>query len=235
MFPFDPRQVPNMNLLAIAAGCAVILLPTLTSSRPELPLTGGRYIGSAACKNCHDGADKGDMFTHWTKTGHAKAYETLASDAAKEVGKKLGIEDPQKSEQCLKCHVTAFGADKKELKASFKMEMGVQCETCHGPGETHQKKRMAEAMKPGTTPSPITADEIQSARSIDTCTKCHTKESPTYKPFCFKERMQHVEHLDPRKQRSEEELAKLRATDAADCEVCGATKEAAAKKEGEGK
>lgn len=222
-----------MNLITLAAvGCGLLLLPALTPSKPETTFpNGGRYIGSAMCKNCHDGADKGDAYTHWTKTGHAKAYETLASDKAKEVGKKLGIDEPQKSEQCLKCHVTAYGLDKKEIKASFKIEMGVQCETCHGPGEAHQKKRFAEAMKPGTAPSAITADEIQSGRSIETCTKCHTKESPTYKPFCLKERMQHVEHLDPRKKRSEEELQQLRATDGPDCEVCGAAKDASAPKQ----
>ncbi|MBL8728427.1 MAG: hypothetical protein JNM25_08360 [Planctomycetes bacterium] len=223
-----------MNLLALASvGCGLLLLPLLSPSQPETTFpAGGRYIGAAMCKNCHNGADKGDAYDHWSKTEHAKAFETLASDKAKEVAKQLGIEDPQKSEKCLKCHVTAYGVDKKEIKASFKAEMGVQCESCHGPGEDHQKKRFAEAMKPGTTPSEITADEIHASRSIDTCGKCHNKESPTYKPFCLKERMQKIEHLDPRKKRTDEELAKLRATDGPDCEVCGATKDAAAKKEG---
>lgn len=211
-----------MHLLSIIAiGCGLVLLPTLSPPRSETaPPAGGRYIGSAMCKNCHNGADKGNAYDHWAQTPHAKAYETLASDKAKEVAKKLGIEDPQKSEKCLKCHVTAYGVDKKEIKASFKVEHGVQCESCHGPGEDHQKKRFAEAMKQGATPSPMTPDEIKVGRTVDTCKKCHNEESPTYKPFCLKERMEKIEHLDPRKKRSEEDLKKLRSTCAPDCKVC---------------
>ncbi len=217
-----------MHLFSLAAvACGFVLLPLLPVQDPKggqdakpAAGTGGRYIGAAACKNCHNGADKGNAYDHWLGTPHAKAYENLASDKAKEAGKKVGVDDPQKSDKCLKCHVTAFGVDKKELKASFKIEAGVQCETCHGPGEEHQKKRFAEAMKQGAAPSPITPGEIRSLRTADGCVKCHNEESPTYKPFCLKERMDKVEHLDPRKKRSEEELKKLRATDAPDCKVC---------------
>ena len=213
-------------LSLVSLGCGILLLPILSLNLPgpdlsgPTPPAGGRYIGAAMCKNCHNGADKGNAYDHWMGTPHAKAFENLASDKAKEAAKKLGIDDPQKSEKCLKCHVTAYGVDKKEIKVSFKPEHGVQCEACHGPGEDHYKKRFAEAQKPGTAPSPITADEIHSLRAADGCVKCHNEESPTYKPFCLKERMEKIEHLDPRKKRSEEELKKLRATDAPDCKVC---------------
>lgn len=225
-----------MNLLSIAAiGCGLALLPFLSPSEPETPPpSGGRYIGAAACKNCHNGADKGNCFDHWAQTKHAKAYENLAGDKAKEAGKKLGIDEPQKSEKCLKCHVTAYGLDKKEIKATFKMELGVQCETCHGPGEDHQKKRFAESQKTGATPAPMTPEEIKVDRSVETCKKCHNEESPTYKPFCMKERMKEVEHLDPRKKRSEEELKKLRETCTPDCTVCKTGGEAKDEKKPEG-
>jgi hypothetical protein len=213
-----------MHLLSIVSiGCGLLLLPLLSSPRDAATVpAGGRYIGAAMCKNCHNGADKGNAYDHWAQTPHAKAWENLASDKAKEAGKKLGVDDPQKSDKCLKCHTTAFGVDKKDIKASFKVENGVQCETCHGPGEDHQKKRFAEAMKQGTPPSPITADEIHAGRTPELCKKCHNEESPTYKPFCLKERMEKIEHLDPRKKRSDEELKKLRDTCAPDCKICKA-------------
>ncbi|HEX5054791.1 MAG TPA: cytochrome c family protein [Planctomycetota bacterium] len=220
-------------LSAVSVVCGLLLLPLLTSSLPgpDTPLPkGGRYIGAAMCKSCHEGAAKGDQYEHWSKTEHAKAYENLGTDKAKEVGKKHGVDDPQKSEKCLECHVTAYGLDKKEIKGSFKMELGVQCESCHGPGEEHQKKRFAEAMKKDAAPSPITAEEIHAERSMNTCGKCHNEKSPTYKPFCLKERMEKIEHLDPRKKRTDEELAKLRATDDPNCKI-HPTKDAAAKKD----
>lgn len=213
-----------MNPLSLVSllslGGALLLLPLAGSNQPETQDKAARYIGASVCKNCHSGADKGNAFDVWQKTDHAKAFEVLASDKAKEVAKKAGIEDAQKSEKCLKCHVTAFEVDAKEKKNTFKNEMGVQCESCHGPGEAHQKKRFAEAMKQGATPSPVTADEIKVGRSIDTCKKCHNADSPTHKPFCLKEHMGKIEHLDPRKKRSDEEIKKIKETDAPDCEVC---------------
>lgn len=218
----------------VLIGCGLILLPVLSSPRTEPAfVAGGRYIGAAMCKNCHNGDDKGNAYDHWSKTPHAKAFETLASDKAKEVGKKAGVDEPQKSDKCLECHVTAFGVDKKEIKASFKIENGVQCESCHGPGEDHQKKRFAEAMKKGEAPSPLLPEEIGVGRSVDTCKKCHNDKSPTYKAFCLKERMEKIEHLDPRKKRSDEDLAKLRNTCTPDCTVCKSGKQDGAdKKEG---
>lgn len=219
-----------MNVLAVfTLGLGLIAVPFFTAPQQPGQNPDTKYIGAGMCKNCHNGADKGNAFDHWSQTDHAKAYDVLGSDKAKEVGKKLGVDDPQKSEKCLKCHVTAYEVDKKLKKPSLKMENGVQCESCHGPGEAHQKKRFAEAMKQGAEPSPITADEIHALRGMDTCKKCHNSDSPTYKPFCLKERMEKIEHLDPRKKRSEEDLKKLRATDAPDCEVCSKKKAEAGK------
>ncbi|MBL8723505.1 MAG: hypothetical protein JNK49_05630 [Planctomycetes bacterium] len=243
---------PFSLFAVVAVACSAFLWPagtpfaggTPSASGAASPLepgyvAGGRYIGAGACKNCHNGPAKGDMYDHWTKTKHAQAFASLASDKAKEVGKKHGVDEPQKSEKCLKCHVTAYGLPPAEVKNTLKQADGVQCESCHGPGEAHQKKRFAEASKPGAQPSPITADETHSARSMDNCNKCHNQDSPTFQPFCLVERMKDVEHLDPRKKRTAEELAKLRETCAPDCAHCKETKAKAAadgdKKDGEKK
>lgn len=224
----------------LAFGCGLLLLPLFLQPDPTFtPATGAaasaaaapnRYVGVKVCKNCHNTAENGDAFGHWEKSPHAKAFETLASAEAKEAGKKLGVDDPQKSEKCLKCHVTAYGVDAAEIKRGFKAEDGVQCETCHGPGENHFKTRFKESQS-GGTPTPVTAEEIHAGRDIKLCAKCHNEESPTYKPFCLKERMEKIEHLDPRKKRTPEQLEKLRATCAPDCPKCskkdGDKKEAA--------
>ncbi|MEZ5962393.1 MAG: cytochrome c family protein [Planctomycetota bacterium] len=218
----------SSSLLAI--GCGLFLLPIFfvppgpgaAAPVPEAAAA-NRFIGAKACKNCHDGAEKGNMFDHWSKTPHAKAYETLASDKAKEVGKKHGVDDPQKSDKCVQCHVTAFGVDAKEIKRGFKTEDGVQCESCHGPGENHAKLRLKESQT-GGTPAPVSAEEIETGRDAKHCQKCHNEKSPTYKPFCLKERMEVIEHLDPRKKRSEEELKKLRATCYPECPKCSEKK-----------
>lgn len=168
-----------------------------------------KYIGAEKCKNCHQNEAGGDQYGHWTKSGHAKAFETLASPEAKEIAKAKGIEDPQKSDQCLKCHQTAFGAAAEAIKKGFDAKKGVQCESCHGPGEAHLKARFAAAAKGGADASvrqAVEAGEIQSHVEVKTCMGCHNEESPTFKPFCIHERAARITHMDPRHKREEGKL-----------------------------
>lgn len=223
-----------LSLLAIAFGFVAVPVAATIASPQDPPAAQekvNRYIGAGQCKNCHTGEDKGDAYTKWTKTPHAKAFETLAGDKAKEIAKKQGIEDPQKSEKCLKCHVTAYGVAANELKKSFKPDQGVQCESCHGPGENHFKVRFAESQK-GGTPAPVGEGEIKKGRTMELCKTCHNENSPTFQPFCLKERMEKIEHLDPRKKRTEEEIKKLRETCYPECPKCSKKGDDAKKSDG---
>ena len=181
-------------------------------SAPAASATASKYIGAEKCKNCHQATASGDQYGVWHKVGHAKAFETLASDKAKEIAKSKGIEDPQKSDQCLKCHTTAFGVAADQIKKGFDPKQGVQCESCHGPGEAHFKARFAAAAKSGgeeggkaAAYQALPAGEMTSKVDQKTCLGCHNSESPTFKPFCFFERSAKIAHLDPRKPRTAEE------------------------------
>ena len=202
------------------------LLPTLWGRTPlEAPArpAANKYIGAKKCKNCHDAEASGNQWGSWQHAGHAKAFETLSSAKAKEIGKQRGIADPSKSEKCLKCHVTAFGAPKKEFKKSFKQEDGVGCETCHGMGNNHARARFraansAEEEDEGfgeeeeseeATYTEIPAGEIGTNIQPKLCLDCHNHDSPTYKPFCFYQRVAKIRHLNPLKPRSAEELAAM--------------------------
>ena len=209
---------PGHWLLVAAPLCLAGLLAGATkgpavaapgAAEPE-PAAASKYIGAAKCENCHSAEKVGAQYGHWEKMAHAKAYETLAGDKAKELGKAKGIDDPQKADACLKCHVTGHGEPAESFAKGFKPEMGVQCETCHGPGEAHLKARMAAAAEadPAKAP-PVAAGEIIAAPSPDTCLKCHNPESPSYKPFCFKEASAKISHPVPGRTRTPEELEKL--------------------------
>ncbi len=177
-----------------------------------------KYIGAAKCANCHKAEAVGNQMGKWTESKHAKAFEALASDAAKEAAKAKGIEDPQKAEACLKCHVTAFGKPAEEIGSGFKPELGVQCESCHGPGDLHMKERVKAAAKAKDgAPAPVAEGEVVGHPKMDTCTACHNAESPTFKEFCFKEFSAKIEHLNPSKKRTPEELEALRACT---CDKC---------------
>ena len=43
------------------------------------------YVGSDSCKMCHKKDKTGNQYGVWSESKHAKAYETLASDKAKEI------------------------------------------------------------------------------------------------------------------------------------------------------
>jgi len=172
-----------------------------------------KYVGAAKCKNCHKADAGGNQFAAWEATPHSKAFEKLGSPEAKEAGAKLGVDDPQKSDKCLKCHVTAFGVPAEEIASGFKPEMGVQCESCHGPGETHMKARFAAAAKAKDGEKVVVAEgEIITNPPQATCLGCHNKESPTFKSFCFVKYEPKIRHLDPRRPVSDERKAAMEAT-----------------------
>jgi hypothetical protein len=157
-----------------------------------------QYVGSAKCKTCHKAEKKVAQYVKWQEGKHSKAYEVLASEAAIAIGKEKGIENPQTSDQCLKCHVTAFGVA-AELKAeSFDQTEGVGCETCHGPGSDYKKMAVMKDREASIAAGMIIPTE-------ETCTGCHNEESPTFEKFDFAEASKIIAHPNPDKEEATEE------------------------------
>src|SRR3972149_1841440 len=129
-----------MKSLMVLAG-AVLL--ALLWSAPALQAKDPKYVGIAGCTSkCHKKEADGDQRSVWEKSKHAKAYQNLGSKEAKERAQKAGVTtDPQKTEACLVCHTTGYGLDKSRFDKKFKMEDGVQCESCHGAGDDFKKKK----------------------------------------------------------------------------------------------
>lgn len=151
-----------------------------------------KYIGVSKCKMCHMSDSKGNQYKHWQESKHAKAYETLASEEAKNTAERVGLKtDPQKSPECLKCHVTAFSVKDDLKEESFNIADGVQCETCHGPGSDYKgltiMKDKQKAQEAGLI---IPAKEV--------CIKCHNEESPNYPGFNFDEFYKKIAHPMPK-------------------------------------
>ena len=150
------------------------------------------YIGALTCaKVCHKTAKQGKQLSLWQAAGHANAFATLATEEAKAIAKEKGIEDPQKSDQCLKCHTTAHGVASELLGAKFSHEEGVGCEVCHGPGSLYKKRSVMKDREKSIAAGLLIPDE-------KTCLKCHNEESPTYMPFDYEERLAEIAHLKPK-------------------------------------
>ncbi len=201
----------------LVLACALIM--TSTVSMRVLFAAGGsgparvlgaenKYIGADKCKSCHSSAESGDQFGHWKAMKHAMAFETLASEEAKKAGAERGIADPQKSDECVQCHVTAFGVPEEQIKKGFDRAHGVQCESCHGPGEQHLKARFAAAAKSAGSKDyvQVPEDEIVLVPKQEVCLACHNDKSPSYKAFCYHEFNARIRHLNPKKPRTEVDI-----------------------------
>jgi len=194
----------RLSWIAFVSAAGLLAAAMMAPNSPAPTVKANKYIGAKKCKNCHSSEEGGDAYGHWEKSKHHLAFETLGTDEAKASAAKKGVAgNPQEAPECLKCHVTAYGEDEKMTK-SLKAEDGIECETCHGPGGDHMKARMTAAANEDT--SPPAPGEMISNPGAATCVKCHNEESPNYKPFCYKEFLTKIRHLDPRKKRTEEEL-----------------------------
>jgi len=161
----------------IAAGvslAAVVLLQGGVSYGQEYDAS--KFIKLKTCVICHKKDDTGNQYGKWQEMAHAKAYENLASAESKEVGAKVGVDDPQTSGKCLKCHATAYNFTEERQTEEVTLEEGVSCQSCHGPGADYKKK---EIMSDHDTA--VAAGLVFPAKE-KSCTRCHNEESPTWNP-----------------------------------------------------
>lgn len=151
------------------------------------------FIGAEACGMCHKTEKQGSQLSIWENSKHAQAYLTLQTEKADNIAKEKGfttkaVETPE----CLKCHASGYNVDASLLGKKFKVEDGVQCETCHGPGEDYKSKKVMENRDEAIKNGLIVHENLQ-----DFCIGCHNAESPTYVEFKLEESWAKIKHPVP--------------------------------------
>ena len=151
-----------------------------------------KYVGVKKCVTCHKSEKQGKQKDIWKKSNHSKAYTQLTSKEGLAKAKAMGIEDPTKSEKCLSCHAPEF--DKKDLwQKNFKIEEGIQCETCHGAGSAYKKKKIMQDHAKAVANGLLETDE-------KTCLNCHKKDNQEHKgTFDYKKAWDKIKHPVPPK------------------------------------
>lgn len=156
---------------------AVLLVAALFMlSATSEPVADFKYVGAAKCKTCHNKPPKGAQFKKWSEGPHAKSMESLKGDEKK---------DPK----CLKCHSTAAAVDASLLQG-LKVEEGVTCEGCHGPGSAYKSLPIMRDPEKAKANGLIVADD-------KLCKTCHNEESPTFKGFDYDKYWAEINHDDP--------------------------------------
>ncbi len=162
------KQAAMISSILLIAGC--ISLTAMGQSEDPAKL-----VGTKRCAMCHKKDATGNQYGKWQEAGHSKAFEVLGTDEAKAVAAKLGIDDPQASGACLKCHSTAYYFADTLQSEKVEVEDGVSCESCHGPGADYKKKSIMENHDEAVANGMIYPAKEKS------CTKCHNDTSPTWK------------------------------------------------------
>ncbi len=182
----------NKNFLLVLV--LLLVAPALLAQDKVMPKHA--YVGVKTCTMCHKTEKQGEQLKIWENSKHSKAYETLKTDEANKIAKEKGFDTPAvETEACLKCHAPAHNVDASMLEKNYKVEQGVQCETCHGPGADYKSIKIMrnkdEAVKNG----------LVMHEDLDTfCATCHNSESPTHKgDYDFKAMWKEIEHKVPQK------------------------------------
>lgn len=163
---------------------ALFLLLTSVSAMAQLS---HEFIGASKCAICHKKPEQGGQFGIWQQSAHAKAFDVLGTPEAKEQAAKMGVDDPQKSGKCLKCHSAAYGLTEEQVSQAIKVEEGVSCESCHGPGKDYMKMSVMKDKDAAVAAGLQIPDEA-------TCKKCHNEQSPTFKGFDFAAQWEKIKH-----------------------------------------
>lgn len=161
---------------------------------PILSQTVNTFIGAESCGMCHKSEKQGSQLSIWQNSAHSKAFETLKTDTANLIAKEKGLIKPAaESWECLKCHVTGYNLDATMLGKKFKIEDGVQCETCHGAGSAYKEMKIMKDKKLAIEKGLIVPDKLE-----EFCISCHNNESPTFVKMDFNEAWSKIKHNIPK-------------------------------------
>ena len=148
------------------------------------------YVGSDACIKCHTDPEKGNQYVSWVQSRHGLAYWRLATDWAKLLARfrpyYKDMTEPIKEDRCLLCHVTAAQDPGAIFGKTYRIEEGVGCETCHGPGSLYLDPDVMTDRKKFLAAGGIVPNE-------ETCTKCHRRPEN----FNYTEWVKKIDHKNP--------------------------------------
>ena len=171
----------------------LIIMMTLMPMIVVLAQTEFGYIGAEACGMCHKSDKQGNQLSIWQESRHSQAYFTLQTEKANQIAAEKGFETSAvETPECLKCHASGYNVDASLLGKKFKVEDGVQCETCHGAGSEYKSKKVMQNREESIKNGLIVYENPE-----DLCIGCHNVESPTYVEFVYEEMWKKIKHPIP--------------------------------------
>lgn len=168
---FCQQEPQKATFIRDEAGAVVGLeVMTSTGTMRGTRLNRPHYVGSRVCQKCHLGRDTGNEYLQWVSSRHGAAYWRLATDWSKLLAgfrpAYRDMSEPIKESRCLWCHVTAAQDPDALLDPEYRLEEGVGCESCHGPGSQYIDVDVMKDKTRFLAHGGIVPDE-------QTCRRCH--------------------------------------------------------------
>ena len=181
--------MPTRTVLWLLVANMLLAVLPLSASAQDY-----KYTSVRDCSRCHKKQLMGNQLKVWKKSKHSKAFQSLKSEEAVKFAKERGLTTPpHESEECLRCHATAQGIPPEKIeRLPLRLQDGVQCESCHGPGSEYKGNEIMSSHEKS-----VAAGMWEPGKDEKICTKCHNKESPTFKPFDYEERKKEIAHPIP--------------------------------------
>lgn len=169
------RSLPRRLLyLWVAATLGAVAPVPVAGAEPT-------HLGVASCAGsvCHgsvatQGAQRvrQNEYAIWLQRDrHARAYDTLLTEASQRIAANLGIGAAHEADLCLDCHADNVAPERRGEK--FQLSDGVGCESCHGGAEdwiaTHTIEGTTRADNTAKGMRPIDAP----ATRAELCLSCH--------------------------------------------------------------
>lgn len=173
---------------------AVVILISSTILAQNKDEKKNAFVGVETCGMCHKTEKQGNQLGIWKGTKHSKAFETLTTQKADSIALAKGFKTPAaKTDECLQCHVSGNKVDSTLIGAKFKMEDGVQCETCHGPGSNYKTMAIMKDKSKAIENGLMIYSDIEAY-----CQRCHNQNSPTFVQRDMKAMWETIKHPIPK-------------------------------------
>ena len=119
------------------------------------------YTGVTKCAACHF-----QQYKDWKSTPHGNAYNILPAKYKQDA-------------ECLRCHTTPSPQGQTSVAIAETGQLGVSCESCHGPGEDHAQYALSFVSRNRV----FNERELETLRSkikrlaLDQCIRCHVSKA----------------------------------------------------------
>jgi len=156
----------------VVLAAAVLLSAVAASAAAE-----NAYVGAKRCRPCHL-----KQYTTWEKTRMAQSFDLLKPGVKTAEKKAAGLDpsaDYTTDATCLACHTTGYQKPGgfKSLAETPDL-VGVQCESCHGPGSAYLANDKMSLQNKDYKLADVVAAGLVVPKAATCVSGCHNEKSP---------------------------------------------------------